>query len=393
MIKLLFLGTKSIDDQSAWSGTMYQMAQAIKNDDRYSVFALEVPGISNLDKIRNKWLAIKRKIFSPSKIYISNIDIRQAELNGERLTKLLAKEAQKNPVDIIFAPAMSTYMVGLKTDTPIIYLSDATFALMNNYYWFGLSKKDVENGNCIEQAAQTIAIASIFSSSWAADSARDDYQTPENKVNVLPFGANLQMPEVVEPKQVDLSKTIKILLVGTDYHRKGVDIAEQVIQRLNDNTNVHYELIVIGVNRPDTKFTHFVGLLDKGKQADYDKLVQYYHESSLFLLPTKAEAAGIVFAEASMFGLPTLTFDTGGIGEYILNDINGYRIPLDSQDIVALFADKIDEIVTDEKLYNRLSVGAVEQYRNRLNWNQWLTGFNKIVDHVLTKESDKSWVS
>lgn len=94
-----------------------------------------------------------------------------------------------------------------------------------------------------------------------------------------------------------------------------------------------------------------------------------------------------------MFGLPTLTFDTGGIGEYILNDINGYRIPLDSQDIVASFADKIDEIVTDEKLYNRLSVGAVEQYRNRLNWNQWLTGFNKIVDHVLTKESDKSWVS
>ncbi|MDT3394487.1 MAG: glycosyltransferase family 4 protein [Bacillota bacterium] len=389
MIKLLFLGTRSIDDQLAWSGTMYQMTQAIRNDDRYSVSALEVPGVSNLDKIRNKCLAVQRKIFSPGKPYISNIDIRQAELNGERLTKLLAKETQENPVDIIFAPAMSTYMVGLKTNTPIIYLSDATFALMNNYYWFGLSKKDVENGNRVEQAAQTIASASVFSSSWAADSARNDYQTPENKVNVLPFGANLRVTEAVEPKQIDLSKTIKILLVGTDYHRKGIDIAEQVIQRLNEKTNIHYELIVIGVTRPDTKFTHFVGLLDKGKQVDYDALVQYYHESSLFLLPTKAEAAGIVFAEASMFGLPTLTFDTGGIGEYILNDINGYRIPLDSPDIVASFADKIDEVITDEELYNRLSVGAVEQYRRRLNWDQWLTGFNRIVDHVLTKESDK----
>ncbi|KRM20961.1 glycosyltransferase family 4 protein [Latilactobacillus graminis] len=389
MIKLLFLGTKSTDDQLAWSGTMYQMTQAIKNDDRYSVSALKVPGVSNLDKIRNKWLAVQRKIFSPSKPYISNIDIRQARLNGERLTKLLAKETQKNPVDIIFAPAMSTYMMGLKTDIPIIYLSDATFATMNNYYWFGLSKKDVENGNRVEQAAQAIATACVFSSSWAADSARNDYQTSENKVNVLPFGANLQITESVEPKQIDLTKTIKVLLVGTDYHRKGVDIAEQVIQRLNEKTNIHYELIVVGVTRPDTKFTHFVGLLDKGKQADYDELIQYYQESSLFLLPTKAEAAGIVFAEASMFGLPTLTFDTGGIGEYILNDINGYRIPLDSQNIIASFADKIDEVITDEELYNRLSVGALEQYRKRLNWNQWLTDFNKIVDHVLTKESDK----
>lgn len=389
MIRLLFLGTQDIDDKLSWSGTMYHMTQAIKKDENYTISSLKVPEKSFLDKLRIKMLAIPRKIFSPGKKYVSNVDVHQVRINGKRLTKLLADKVEKESVDIIFAPAMSTYLANLTTNIPIVYLSDATFALMNNYYWFGLSNKEVRDGNRVELAAQENSTALIFSSEWAANSAINDYKSSIDKVNIVPFGANLATSNLIKNKRINSTREVKILLVGKDYERKGIFIAEQIIQKLNINSDIRYKLIVVGVDREDTDNIHYAGVLDKGNETDYKKLMNYYHESVLFLLPTKAEAAGIVFAEASMFGLPTLTFDTGGIGEYIINGVNGHRISLDSQDIVASFTDKIDEIVHDEVLYERLSVGAVEQYQTRLNWDHWMTEFNRIVNNVLSEENNK----
>lgn len=389
MIRLLFLGTQDIDDKLSWSGTMYHMTQAIKKDENYTISSLKVPEKSFLDKLRIKMLAIPRKIFSPGKKYVSNVDVHQVRINGKRLTKLLADKVEKESVDIIFAPAMSTYLANLTTNIPIVYLSDATFALMNNYYWFGLSNKEVRDGNRVELAAQENSTALIFSSEWAANSAINDYKSSIDKVNIVPFGANLATSNLIKNKRINSTREVKILLVGKDYERKGIFIAEQIIQKLNINSDIRYKLIVVGVDREDTDNIHYAGVLDKGNETDYKKLMNYYHESVLFLLPTKAEAAGIVFAEASMFGLPTLTFDTGGIGEYIINGVNGYRISLNSQDIVASFTDKIDEIVHDEVLYERLSVGAVEQYQTRLNWDHWMTEFNRIVNNVLSEENNK----
>ena len=50
--------------------------------------------------------------------------------------------------------------------------------------------------------------------------------------------------------------------------------------------------------------------------------------SDILLLPTQAECAGIVFVEASAYSMPIFTHDTGGISNYVINGINGYRLPL-----------------------------------------------------------------
>lgn len=45
---------------------------------------------------------------------------------------------------------------------------------------------------------------------------------------------------------------------------------------------------------------------------------------NFLLLPTIAECAGIVFAEASGYGIPSITYDTGGVGTYVIDGINGF---------------------------------------------------------------------
>ena len=57
----------------------------------------------------------------------------------------------------------------------------------------------------------------------------------------------------------------------------------------------------------------YVGFLNKNIPEQYQKLITIMGRCNLFLLPTKAECAGIVLCEASAFGLPIFTFDTGGL--------------------------------------------------------------------------------
>ena len=84
----------------------------------------------------------------------------------------------------------------------------------------------------------------------------------------------------------------------------------------------------------------FIGFLNKNNEEEYQRVIQIISSSDILILPTKAECAGIVFAEASAYGLPIFTYDTGGVGNYVINGVNGYRLPL--KDNASEFAEKED---------------------------------------------------
>ena len=99
----------------------------------------------------------------------------------------------------------------------------------------------------------------------------------------------------------------------------------------------------------------------------------------LFLLPTRAECAGIVFAEASAFGLPIFTYDTGGVSDYVINGKNGYRLSLNSTG--KDFACMIETVITRNKS-GMLSEGGRNLYLDRLNWRCWGDRFNQLITNM-----------
>jgi glycosyltransferase involved in cell wall biosynthesis len=82
-------------------------------------------------------------------------------------------------------------------------------------------------------------------------------------------------------------------------------------------------------------------------------------------LPTKAEASAIVFCEATAFGVPIVTYDTGGTAEYVKKGINGLCLHRDSG--AADFASAIRTLL-DARTYESLALRAFDEYRTRLNW-------------------------
>jgi glycosyltransferase involved in cell wall biosynthesis len=89
---------------------------------------------------------------------------------------------------------------------------------------------------------------------------------------------------------------------------------------------------------------------------------QYYHAADCLVLPTAAEAFGLVFAEAAACGLPIIATREGAALDLIEDGVSGFFVERDSADI----AQKLDRVAADARL--RESMG-LEVHRRSLQFS------------------------
>lgn len=308
-MKIGFISIWNLNDRKGWSGTISNLSDILSKE--YSI----VPIVVEKNKIEQCMKAID---------FICSLGKRKNGFFRKKYTTYRfhkkIKENKKN-CDIYFAPAQSELIsLGVPTDKKLVYLSDAVFRLMVGYYWSNIDSKLEQYLDYCEASALKRADAVIFASEWAKDGAVNFYQTDSQKIHVLPFGANMIDRYQGYKEHATDDNTIRLLLVGVEWKRKGVDIAIDCVRLLNKRQNKYsFDLTIIGVDKPASQeyepYIHILGRLNKDVPEEYDRMISYYQNSDLFLLPTKAECAGIVFAEAAEYGMPSITHKTGGGGE------------------------------------------------------------------------------
>lgn len=229
----------------------------------------------------------------------------------------------------------------------------------------------------------------IYSSHWAAESAIKDFGMKKDKIYIIPFGANLEkIPSKNEVKKMinerlQEKKVCRLLFVGVDWFRKGGDIAFKTTVELNKR-GMPTELVICGGYPPFTtksSYLKVLGFLDKNKKEQSDILAEQYKKAHLFILPTRAEAAGIVFSEACAYGLPIISTFTGGISTYVKNGVNGYLLSIESNYIK--YADIVQKIWRNIDEYYALSINARKMYERELNWDIWGAKVREIILSLL----------
>jgi glycosyltransferase involved in cell wall biosynthesis len=108
--------------------------------------------------------------------------------------------------------------------------------------------------------------------------------------------------------------------------------------------------------------------------------------ADFFLLPTRQELFGFVFGEASAFGLPAITTNTGGVSGAIRDGENGYMLPISAGG--ADYAELIARIYQDEQHYAELVRSSRAAFDTRLNWDAWADGINTIIVEMIEREKD-----
>jgi glycosyltransferase involved in cell wall biosynthesis len=285
--------------------------------------------------------------------------------------------AVMNPVDVAY----------LYMDVPIVLVLDATFALQHDYYpqFRNLWAWSVRQAESVEQAAYRNASSLVYSSRWAAQSAVRDYDVELQKVHVVPYGANLDsVPSEQTVLQKEPSPRCRLLFVGIGWEEKGGTIAFETLVKLED-LGIEAELVICG-SRPPRDFSHermiVIPFLDKGDHRQREELHRLYATSDFLLLPTRREAFGHVFCEASAFGLPSIGSDTGAVPEVVRNGENGYVLPYSATG--ADYARLIASIHRDKKRYRTLVESSRAAYEARMNWDVWATSVTQVLHATAT---------
>lgn len=368
-MKIGFISEFEVKDKKAWSGTINFLYETLSK--KYELYPIVIKP-TFLQKCFRKII----KLVCGDREDYTSIDQQMYR----RIINPKIKNAIKDGVECFFAPAASSVLgvSSIPQKYKVVYLSDSTYHNMLGYYYEGGSKKNIERHNCAEKNSLKRANAIILSSEWAKNDAVKYYGISENKIRVLCFGANLI--DKYEPHA--LHDVIRILFVGVEWKRKGADLAIDCLDILNHSKcGRKFELTIIGLDKPEdysgSNAVHFVGRLNKDDAEQYEKMIKYYQESDLFLLPTKAECAGIVFSEAAMYGLPSFTHNTGGVMSYVEDGVTGRGLELGAT--AKEFADAILDML-DKNQYADWSKNARRKYEKELNWERWLANCEKIIE-------------
>jgi glycosyltransferase involved in cell wall biosynthesis len=299
------------------------------------------------------------------------------------------RELKSREYTVLLAPAGSSILdsiADIKTrfpDVTVVYSSDATVDLMQDYYpeFAGMPAKLKSKIQKIEKSAIQIADEILYPSEWAANSAINTYKANPAQVHIIPWGINMQAP--AQRERIKDDKVLRLLFVGVDWERKGGAIAVDTLHELR-SLGINAHLTIVGCEIPpavDLKNIDHYRYLNKNNEDESRKLSELFHESDLFLLPTRAECLGIVFCEAASFGLPSVTTNTGGIPSVVINDETGIVLTTDSSG--KDFANSISKLLTDPERLNKMRRNAEEYYTNNLNWEAWA---RKVVELLSNKK-------
>lgn len=345
-----------------WSGLEYYIGNTLHK------YAGEVNYIGNL-KIRKKWH------LRPTQIMYRLIRKRYDGVRDPYFARQCSSYIEtclKPDTDVIFSPGTVATSL-LKTEKPKVIYSDNTFAGLLDFYTSDYCAATIKHGHYLEKKALDSVSLALYSSDFAAKSAIEDYNIDPRKVKVVPFGGNLSTE--VDPEEIETAikarsrETCHLLFLGVNWKRKGGDLAVQIARKLNEQ-GIRTVLHIVGIKdlrlkqMPEFIVNH--GFISKSSKEGEEQLISLMKKCHFLILPTRAEAYGLVFCEANAMGLPAIATRVGGIPTIIKDDINGKLFDL--QENEENYASYIASVFYNKERYEALALSSLNEYCSRLNW-------------------------
>jgi glycosyltransferase involved in cell wall biosynthesis len=352
-------------DVRTWSGTVHFSKAAIER---------HVGPVADLSPVPLNTLplrALRRAVRTATgREYSYEHEPLLARYHGRYFSRLLARERP----DLVFAPAGSSSVAFLETDAPVVYFSDSTWRIVQDYLpsYRNVVRRSARGGEELERRTLARAGLALFCSDWAAGSAVRDYGADPARVHTVYIGANLPAPpsrDEVLPRR--LGERIRLLFVGVFWEPKGGDIAFETLVRLWE-MGLLAELTVVGCTPPpgtEHPGLRVVPFLNKQVPEERREFERLWREADFFVLPTRYECAGVVFCEAAAYGVPVLATRTGGVGSIVREDRNGFTLAPEATG--GAYAVRIAEVAGDPGRYEALCESSRDEYEQRLNWDTW----------------------
>jgi glycosyltransferase involved in cell wall biosynthesis len=217
--------------------------------------------------------------------------------------------------------------------------------------WIGLNTGNwllKEKKNIYESSNLTI----VTPSKWLYNLAIQSPVFKSKKVNQIYNGIDTNIFTPVNKnevrKELGVPADAKVLVFGAERVTtsfKGGEGLVDILFSLNELVKEKIHLIIIGGGDISAlrKIPNFA-LYQTGYIKDEATVAKYISAADLMIYPTKADTLPNALIEAASCGVPAITYDIGGCGEIITDNLNGYVIPPFN---VSLFVEKIIKLISD----------------------------------------------
>lgn len=362
-------------DKRSWSGIHHSVYHSLQKMG-YTITAMgpcDANDIIVQGRVRS---LITRKLTGKRFDYLHSLQL--AQYYGEFFTKQL----KKGQYDIVIAVAASTELAFTETQLPVIYMADATFANMVDYYPFysKLSASSLRQGNLVQQKALDKCSALIYPSHWAADSAIRDYGIDPRKVHIYPLGANLtkETTEIIPPR---FGEPVHLVFLGVEWERKGGPFAVEVFRELQA-MQVPVRLTIAGC-APDIqdKDIAIIPFINKNEESGRVQFHELLSSADFLVLPTRAECFGLVFCEASAYGILSLAFQTGGVSGAVSEGNTGWLFTQEAD--ASHFAERIAQTVGNPDKWMEQKKACRKHFEENFTWKIWAERTGRIIEGLL----------
>lgn len=349
-----------------WSGTPFHMSKSLaqQGNDVVHIGPLNAPLLPVYKTYSRLRRAFRRKGLSP--VHAGAVVAQYAADASRKIRAVLP--------DVVFAPAGSTFAWNVPAGIPLVYASDATFRLVENYHpnYRDMTRAARDVADRLERDTIARANLLLYPSHWAAESAMRDYGAASAKVHVIPWGANLDhAPERNTLLHERREGPCRLLFIGANWEDKGADIAVGTLNELKA-MGVDAELVICGCTPSKPCAVEGLTIIPFLNKADPDqraRLGQLYRDADFFLLPTRADCYGIVFCEAAAHGIPSIAPATGGVAGAICDGETG--ILLSPSGVAADYAAVVAAIFRNPQRLADLKKSCRDAFEARLNWQAW----------------------
>ena len=376
-MRILLLTPGDPFNHRSWSGTLNSITTTIQKLGHEVLWHGKIPRGSLLLRLK----IILYKLFTRGK-YRWKHSIE----HSKRIGKIISARIEDMNYDLILVIVASTESAFVNINVPIIYISDATFDSMVNYEksFSNISSRSIKEGNYLEKKILQRSTYILYPSDWPINSAIKYYGISEKKIIKAKFGPNLpKLPKISELIDINIKqeKILKLLFVGVKWNSKGGPIAIEALKELNKR-GINTELTVVGCKPKGERCNGLIiiDFLDKSNEQDLQCIRDLYYASHLLILPTRNEAVGIVFSESAAFGLPCVAPNTGGISDYIEDNITGRLLELSANG--KDYADVIENIWNNKVEYKKMQIASRKTYEQELKWTKWGEQFQLVLDKI-----------
>jgi glycosyltransferase involved in cell wall biosynthesis len=361
-LRLAFVTSADPLNVRTWSGTPYHMLEALRRHADVVEIVRE-PWSSWFEKPRR---AVRR-------LTRWRIDLTWSRWWSKLASRNAVERLAACDCDAVVAVAVSSIVIHLAPRKPTVFVSDATFFAMSDYnhYFQQLSPALRKSADALEHDAINKSLIASFPSRWAHSSAVEDYGGDPARTLQIPWGANLEAGEITPPGQRPASPW-RLLFVGVDWEGKGGDILLETVRILRERGQP-VELDIVGCAPSDPPpaidGVTFHGFISKNTPDGQARLRELFRAAHLFVLPTQFDAFPTVIAESASFGLPAVSYRTGGLTTNVIDGETG--ILLDEGAPAQAFADAIEGLMSDPARYRAMAEAALRFSRETLNWDSW----------------------